>query len=1200
MMDYSKLKKRTIPVLSTLAGLYVLFLLSGFVLTPVVNSHKSEIVNAIKTSTGFDTKIDKISVVTAPDLSAGIKINSLSMSIPEAKKPFLETQDAGVRLALLPLIAGKVRLSYAGAKYINSELVIKPDGNFLILDSIPKQDDTKTESFTLPLGLKLSNHLPDIKAKDYKISLIDEKTSTPYFVEGKNLNISDFVLDKKVKISTTGKMVLNGTTVSNYDIKFYNKIMPALNLDDIVFPKDITVEKEEDTAAEQTMPFNIIDILNSVYKNQLSADLTTDIKTSGTLKQPHLKGLLKVDALSVAVDGKKLPESYAGLKFKGNKTEIDSVFFSSSDTNEKTQVIGSFTTGKKPSLDMTLRSNAKFNNIITLIDSILTSFEIKDFNTLSATGAMDADFNINSDLKKVTSNGYLKIAPSSLTYGLYNIFIDNIRADIDLTNNNINIKNAGFSILGHPLKLGGTIGHDAQADLKLTASKLPVKGLLAAAGQGALLKDNNINSGSVSLDATLQGKLNKPEPKVSSTVKDINILNKPSSTKITLKDALIKLLYDGEKASGDININSLMLDNPSAVVSVPKTNILIDEKNINIKNSYLLVDNSRIDIKGDIKDYISEKMNINLNANGKLKSSAIAKLLPADFGKLISYKGEMPLNIDITGNSTVQNVKAQLKADPQNYISLVDIDALKNKNTKIHTSIEIIGDSLTFSDTGISSDKALVAKLTGGISKLYSTPKLNLNIAVPNTVSFPIWGVKNSNISANGSVSVTGTLSDPKMRGTVNLMDISMSDIDFAIKDLVADLSGSILNGSATARSFKFGGIEASDLSGTFSLKDYSKFYLNDLSANAFDGKIKGRLSYDIPTSKTGLEMSGSGMNSTKAVYGAVGIKNALTGTLGFNAKLAVQGLTDKEIIKSMLGNVDFTVDDGRFVSIGKFENLVAAQNIASNSILKSAISALSTLSTIQETDKFKSINGVLSLNDGSAKLTKILVSGPLMSYYVTGTYNILPNTANLIILGRLDAKVVSCLGVLGELSADKLLSYIPKFGTMTSKILNQLTSDPANENTALIPALSSGSTSYKDFKVIFNGAVESSSSVKSFKWLSKCDTSKMNVKEDIKNAKEAVKTNITNQIEQTKTNINNVKTNVNNAVEAQKAKAQAAKADLQKTKEDIQNAKNNAKQSADNLKNLLKNAAQKSQEKVQTPAETTETAAPAAASGAE
>ncbi len=1181
-MDYSKLKKYGIPVGSVLAGLYILFLLSPLVVSPILNSYAQHIEDEIKTVSGFDTSIDKISFVTSWNLSAGVKVKNFSLTIPGAENPFLQTKDAGAKLALLPLLVRKIQLDSVFAKSINAELVVKPDGNFLILDSIPKQKDDTSTSFELPFGLKLSNRLPNIKIGNHKFALVDSETSKSYYIEGDKFKLTDFILDKRFNLTASGKVVLNNTTASNYDLKIDNHIMPKLQLQDLVFPKDITVAEDENKQP-QSLSFNIIDILNLIDNNKLTADLSSNIKTSGTLKHPHFKGHFKADAISVAVDGKKLPESYADLTFKGNKTEIDSVFFTSADTNEKTQIIGSVISGKKPAVDMTLRSNAKFNNIITLVDSVLSSFGVKDFNTLSATGAIDADFNINSDLKKVSSNGYLKINPSSLTYGLYNVFIDKIKADVDLENNNINIKDAGFSILGNPLKLTGTIKSDAETDLKLTANNLPIKGLLTALGQTALLKDNDITDGGITLNAALKGKLYKPEPSVSASVKNVNVFNKPSDTKITLKDALVKLLHDGKKAAGDVDVNSLLINNPAVVVSVPETNILIDEKDINIKKSYLLVNNSRIDIKGLVKDYMNEKLSININAAGKLQSSGLAAMLPADFRKLISYKGQLPLSVNITGSSKVQNIKAELSADANNYLSLIDIDRLKDGKTKIHSNIEIIGDSLTFSNTGISNDKIMIAKLSGGVTKLFSTPKLNLNIAVPNEISFPIWGVANSNITANGSVSVTGEISDPQMRGTVNLIDISMKDMDFAITDLVADLAGSILNGNAIARQFKCGNIIATDLSGNFSLQNYSKFYLNDLTADAFDGKVKGRLSYDINTSKIGLEMSGNGLNSTKAVYGATGIKNALTGILGFNAKLAMQGLTDKEIINSMKGNVDFNVNDGRFVSIGRLENLVAAQNISSNSILKSAISALSTVSVIQETDKFKNITGNLTLSNSSANLSKILVSGPLMSYYVSGVYNIIPNTANLIILGRLEAKVVSVLGPLGELSAEKLLAYIPKFGALTAKILNQLTADPAHENTDLIPALSSGSTSFKDFKVVFNGPVESASSVKSFKWLSKCDTTKMNVKEDLENAAEAVKTNINNRIEEAKTNAQNVKNNVNNIINTQKTKAQETKAEFEQTKADIKHAKENAKQSADNLKNLFQNALKNSQNKVNT-----------------
>ncbi len=1175
-------KNVSIKAAYVLAGLYILFLISPIIVSPILNSYSEDIETAVKTATGFDTNIEKLSFVTTPNLTAGVKVKNFSMTVPAAENPFVNADNASVRIALLPFLIKKIQIAGVGADNLSGEFVVKKDGSFLVQDYLVQEKKDTTSQVALPFGLTLSNHLPNVKVKNYKLAFVDAMTSKAYSVEGEKFKVTDFILDKKIKFSTVGKVIFEDSVISNYDIKLFNKIMPNLNLQDLVFPKEIAVD-DEPVKTPVGESINIIDIFKTVYNNKFSADLTTDVKTSGTLKNHKINGKININALTVGVDGNKLPESYLDLVFKGNKTSVDSIFFTSFDEREKTQLIGDIVSGKKPSIDLTLRSNAKFNNIITLVDSIAKTFGIKDFDTMSATGGIDADFNINSDLKKVSSTGYLKILPSSIKYGLYDVSIDNITADINMMNNNIDIHKAGFSILGHPLNIAGTIKSNSDTDIKLTADKLSVKGLLAALGQGALLKENKINNGSLSILAVLKGKLNAIRPEVSANVENIDVLNVPSGVKLTLQKIIFELLYDGKTAAGDLGVNNLIVAHPSARVSVPDTNILIDTKDINIKKCYILLNNSRIDITGAVKDFVTDRMNINITAKGNLNSSDIMAILPKEFSSLISGKGSLPLEVQVSGSSKIQNIKAEINANPQNYVALADLDVLKNQNTKIHSNIEVIGDTLNISNTGISSDKNNIAKLSGEVTKLYSNPKLNLNIAVPNQISFPIWGVPNSNITANGTVSVVGSALNPQMRGSVNLTDISMKDMDFAISDLTADLSGTVLNGHATARQFKSGGIVANDLTGNFSLKDYTKFLLTDLTAKAFDGKVKGNLSYSIPDSKIGLEFSGSGLNSTKAVEGAVGIKNALSGVLDFSAKLKMQGITDKEIINSMSGNVDFNVNDGRFISIGRLENLVAAQNVSSNSILKSAISALSSVATIQEADKFKYIKGNLTLGNGSANLSKILVAGPLMAYYVTGNYNILPNSANLIILGRLDAKVVSILGPLGDLSAEKLLSFIPKFGTMTANMLKQLTSDPANENVAMIPLLTDGSTNYKDFKVVFNGPVESSTSVRSFKWLSTCDTTEMNLKEELQNAKDAVKTNLTNRVEEAKTNVQNIKTNVNNIIEAQKNKAQEVKNNIEQSKANFEARKENAKQNSENMKNLLQNVIKNSQNKVQT-----------------
>lgn len=1183
-----KSKKILIGICSLLAGLYLLFLILPFLLSPILNSYSDKVENILKTSTGLEFNIEGISLITAPNLSAGLKVREFSASLPAAEKPFIQAKDAGLRLSLLPLILKNIQLDSVFAKELLAELVVKDDGSFLVQNILIDKEKSAQASLGLPYGLKLSNKLPDVKLKKYKLSFVEEKTLNQYYLEGSNFKLTDFILDKKFKLATNGKIVFEDSIVSNFDVKIYNKIMPKLVLDDLVFPKDIVVG--EVSKPKSDICFNIIDIFKSIHKNQFTADVFTDVKIFGNFKEPHLAGHVKVDALSVAVDGNKLPESYLDLQFKGNRTDVDSMFFTSSDEKEVTQLIGDIHSGKKPAIDLTLRSNAEFNNIIKLVNSVASSFGIDDFKTLKATGGIDADFNLNSDLKKVSSNGYLKINPSSLSYGLYNVSIDNIKADVDFTNNDINIKNAGFSILGHPLQLAGNISADSTADLKLSANKLSLKGLLAALGQITLLKDNEINSGEVSFNGVIKGKLSNIKPELTASVNGVNLVNKSSDIKLTLTEVLLKILYDGKSALGNIDLKELNIQHSGATVSVPDTSILIGKKDIDIKKSYVVLNNSKIDIRGAIKDYLGDRMNMDIVADGNLEAVDAAAVLPKEFRDLITYKGKIPVKMSLTGNSKVQNIKLNITADKNNYLSLVDLKSLRNQVTNIHSNIEIIGDSLTFRNTGVSNDKNTVIKLSGGVSKLYSTPQLNLNIAVPSEESFPIWGLANSNITASGSVSVVGEAIDPQLRGTVNLIDISSKDLDFKISDLVADLSGRILNGEATARQFKFGGIVATDLAADFSLKDYSKFYLSNITATAFDGKVRGNISYDISKSGIGLDMSGSGLNSTKAVEGAVGIKNALSGVLDFNAKLNMKGLTDKEIIQSMKGDINFNVADGRFISIGRLENLVAAQNVESNTILKSAISALSSLSTIQETDKFKYIKGSLTLGGGSANISNILVAGQLMAYHVHGVYNILPNTANLVILGRLEAKVVSCLGPLGDLSAEKLLAYIPKFGALTSNILKQLTADPANEDTSVIPELTSGSTEYKDFKVVFNGLVGGKSSVRSFKWLSQCDTTQLDLKQELENAKDAVKTNIFDRVDEARENAQNVKTNVNNLIEAHKSRAEASRQNFEQAKQNFQLMKDNAKNNSENLKNLFMNAVQNSQRRVPEPSVNEET----------
>lgn len=1119
-MEINKLKRPGIIIGSVIVSLYLIFLLLPLILSPILNSYNVQVQNLIEEATGYKVKLGKLGVVTTPKLTAGIKIKHADFMIPTGEK-FLAADNLRAKLSLLPFLVGKIEVDSVSVDYVSADLQIRQDGKFLIEEFLPQPDPDKQieAAKPLPLGLKLSNKLPDIVIKEYDASFIDMASKSEYTLSGQNLRLTDFILDKKFKFSVKGNLTLNSEERFNYDIKLDNRIMPDISLNDLVFNSEPQEQK-----TEQDTVFNIIDLFKALDKNKLTANLAVNLKTSGAFNSPIVKGFANIDKVTLFVDDKKLPESNINFNARGKNLKLDMNLFSAE--NEKTVLSGKFKTGKRPNIDMQFISNAQFNNIFKIINSIAKSFNYNELETLTATGGIDADFNIQSNMKYVKSSGYIKIPQANINYKLYNIAINKIKADVDL-NDMLNIQEAGFEIMGHPLKVYGTIRHNSNTDLHLSADKLLLKGLAAALGQVQLLKENRFSSGCLSLNASLSGKLSKLIPVVNLSVDNVDIKNIPTNTKIAMPCAKLVINTDGKKFNGNLTVEDLKITNPSAVVSLPETEIVIGDKDIDIKKAYVLLNNSRIDITGHIANYINDKLKIEINAKGDILSNDIKSMLPKDMRSMISAAGKLPLDISVIGNKKVQDIKVNLKALPDNYISFCDINALRGKTTLINTDIRIADDSAKLADTGIFADNLnnAVVSLEGAINNLSKHQKLNLRLSVPKKITMSVPGFRNSSLDVRGDIDILGNLSNPYLNGLVSIPVISLPDLALNIKKLVVNLNGPVLKGNATIQNVQSGGIIADNLAAEFLLKNYSVFYINNFVGDAFNGKISGNISYGLNDGKITVNMTGSDMNALKTVEGVAGIKNALSGTLGFKANIMTKGVTDVDFMKNLSGVVTFGIDNGKFLNIGRLDSLLYAENVLGNAILKTAVTSVASLPLIQNTAEFKNINGELNFLNGWANIDYIKTSGPLMAYYINGRYNLLNATTNVVILGRLDEKVVALLGPLGELSVDKLTSYLPKFGTLTSILIDSMTTNPEKENTSNIPSLSSGSLNYKDFKVEFNGGIESKSSVKSFKWLSKCDTSAIDIKQELNSTAEMLK----NTVEDTKQQLLDAKEGLKN-----------------------------------------------------------------------
>ena len=1144
-MDIDKktfIKKVSIIIGSIIGCIYIIFLALPFAVNPFINRYCDTISALAKDTAGLDVTLKNIGIVTTPKLTAGIKAGYINVKLPTGDE-IVSANHAKLKISLLPLIIKRIELDVIKASNLSVTLNVDGKGKFqleeYLTDMSTQNSGDKTPTGTEnPLGSwKLSNHLPDIRIDEYTLKIINTENSKESLIDGKDFVISDFIINKKIKLSTTGEMKFLDRKQITYDVKLLNKIMPDIDLNEMLFntvpEADVATTETVNTPTVSAIPVNILTILDGLAKIHISGDVVTDLKITGKPDNIILNGILNLDNFTFATGRSMLPKGHLYLTFKNKDISINSELYTGSE--EKTSLLGIINHGRKPLIDLTCKSDLNFAHLLSLVNHLMKSFGVEEFDTMAASGTLNADFRVKSDLKSVHSDGYLTIPEENnayLKFKPYNISIDNIFADIDFANNMLNIKNAGFAVAGNPLKIYGTVKNDSTVDLHLLTSDIMFKSLVALAGQANLLKDNDIKSGAISIDASLGGKLNKLLPVIDVNLNNLVVKNIPTATTLELPKINLSLLSDGTSFEGLLNIVGLRLINPMAVLSMSDSKIEIDEENINILTTYLLLNNSTLNFSGAITDYMTDKLAMNITGSGTIPSTDIQKFFPAEMKASIPAAGNLPLSLVIVGNSKVQDINLKLTADPQNYISILDIDALKNKTTIINSLMRISNDSLKFLETGIFADNlnTPVLTLSGNVNHLTSSQKLNLNLLIPKMITTNIPGLANSELSAKGDIFIAGTPASPILKGDVVIPSIKIPDMDFSAENLVADVNGPVLTGYATLKKLQSGGIVAENLAADFGLKNYDIFYLKNITGDAFDGTISGSLAYGLSTAKTALNLNGSSMNAEKAIHGAAGIKNALSGKLNFNAKLGLYALDFEEMMKSLTGDLTFDISSGTFGNIGRFDTFIGAPNINSNKILSGAVSSVLNNETLRKTADFASINGEMAFDSGWADINSIKVSGPYTSYYIAGRYNLLNGTTNAIILGRLSSDVVALLGPLGELSVDKLTENLPKFGLLTSSIIKAMTTNPETENVALIPELTTENTGSKEFKVEFNGGVDSPSAVKSFKWLAQGDTSSINVIDvkqtavDVKNqlneTKDAIMNDVKDQFDAAKDNL--------------------------------------------------------------------------------
>lgn len=1133
------IKKHKIFLSIILCIILVLYVLFVFALPKLVNlnNYKDEIKKLVEQSTKLSFELQDIKLVTTPSLKAGAKLSGLKIAYPDGKE-IVAAENAEAKISILPLIFKTLKISDVTVNSPSFNLVFLTDGQIDIVKYITNNLEQTSQASQTPaaeLPLKISASLPVVKVTDYSLTLKDEKSSNMFAVKGNNFVFDKAVLNKHLRVTTDGKILVNDNTNVNYDVRLAS-FWPA-----------ITASETTDNQ-QQTMPQ--IDFIQELVKYDPKADIKADITAKEHNGHIDLDGYLNVDKLSIKLNGKKLPDSHFHLLSKGHETDIDSAVYVSA--SEKANLQSKITTGNKTKVDVNLSTDKiSFSSLQNFAIALLNSLNMQnDIASLKVTGYIKSNFNVKTDLKTFESSGTFNIVDGSVAHKVIPVTINDITAYIDFSGNALNIKDAYTYVNGTKITAKGSVDSSSNADVSVSSGNINIAPLFNAFAPADMKKSFVLNSGILNIDVILKGKLSEIQP-------DIDV----ALTKFLLKTKTpMPVIF--------VNIPSLKIDvNPQQAVINPFD---------------IVFNSSNVKVSGSVKDYLKD-MKINITADGSIKANDINLLLPKETRALIGTKGAIPVKALISGNAQKIDIKAQAYPDANNYFSPVSVKKMTGKNGLVNAELSYANDNLDIVDVSlympskstVSEDFAKnkkgaskMAGISGTIANISSSyPQMKILFSIPEPVLLSHTLMPDASLTARGDLNLIGTLNAPAYKGFISIKDINLPslltkvqgvdlefndntisaniqnlDINKTVLNIIADASaafgdvfviksmklssndlnvdnlfaamdkmnalfassagagsssgsaaGNVLpvkisNGTAEIKKFTMkqigGNFIASDITGGFTLVN-DLVRIPDLKASVYGGTVNADVSYNVKTTAVTAKVKGVKVDANKAVGVFTGLKDQIKSNLDFNADIKLKGTTYEQQMKSLNGTADFELKDGQLGSLGRFESFLQADNLLSQSFVKTSIGSLVNTISPYNTGKFSYLNGKVVLSGGKAVLQQVKMSGEHMSLLLQGTVNILSLDSSIEILGSLSNEVVTALGPIADLSVEKFVSLIPTFGTKIASAMN--TFNAAANKTVLqtIPPLTPAKTNTKSFKVNLKGNLNKPASVfDGFKWL--------------------------------------------------------------------------------------------------------------------
>lgn len=779
-----KLKIFGIVILSLVLVLYIsVILILPFSLTKLASSNKQNILNTIDSfskSYGISVNYNDLKIITTPMLSVGAEVNGINIQLSD-KKNLFKSDKAVLRLSLPDLIFKTIKISYASFYNPVVNLDIVDGKQYAIINEINKntllfdtknQEDLSVQSddatpfeFNFKIDkLLLSNYnilINDLKSSHY-LSLSGDNLLLKY--DGKNLS---FITNAALYSDT------NKNINADIDLKTY---IPLIAYE----------EKKTNVEQEQAVFINPVELYRQY---DLKSNIVAKLLIKNVDESTKIKGHVDITDTTFKIGDMVLPKSYMQLKFDGYKLSIDTNFYIAEKENAKIKGLVDYS--KNPSLDMSVKAEKIYlTSILNIAKSFIKSLNIDSpISTISTSGYITANANIKTDYKKISSNGKIQLISGNISDKKTGLNMTGMKSILSLDDNNLNIQDTQATVNGTPFVVSGSISKDSVADIKIYTQNLPLAKLYSTFAPSDIKKNYSVTSGILSLNVDLKGKLEELKPIVKTDITNLVIKDRADGITITNGESQINISTDFKTYQGNISNSNLVISAPSLYVNLRnnKLNVEFNEKDITFKPADIVFNgSSTFTLKGNIKNY-TKTPDIDIEGTGTILSSVLKNLAGKDISPYLDAKGSIPTKLLIAGNDKKQNIVFRMYGNQNAYLTPIVFKQTNGKTSAIQIKADISNNKITLRDTGLYTGvtdnirqeiggKQLVS-VTGAIGLDKNTTLHSIKVSTTTTQPVSICAFDKSYLNADADITITGTLSNPKLIGVVSSSNVSIPQL---------------------------------------------------------------------------------------------------------------------------------------------------------------------------------------------------------------------------------------------------------------------------------------------------------------------------------------------------------------------------------------------------------------------------------------